>query len=48
MDANKFETVIPAARSTTGLDTDQILAGPAAVGAQFGTNAKTRFQRNGK
>jgi 4-hydroxy-4-methyl-2-oxoglutarate aldolase len=48
MDANECQTVIPAARSTAGLATDQILAGLAAAGAQFGSNAKARFQRNGE
>jgi 4-hydroxy-4-methyl-2-oxoglutarate aldolase len=46
MDANECQTVIPAARSSAGLATDQILAGMAAAGAQFGTNARARFQRD--
>jgi hypothetical protein len=46
MDANECQTVIPAARSSAGLGPDQILANLEAAGAQFGKNAKTRFQRN--
>jgi regulator of RNase E activity RraA len=48
MDANECQTVIPAARSSAGLGTDQILANLAAAGAEFGKNAKARFQRNGE
>jgi 4-hydroxy-4-methyl-2-oxoglutarate aldolase len=48
MDANECQTVIAAARVTAGLSTDQILANLAAAGAEFGKNAKARFQRNGE
>ena len=48
MDANECETVIPAARASSGLPTDQILANLAEAGAQFGRNARARFQREGE
>lgn len=48
MDANECQTVIPAARSSAGLSTEQILANLAAAGAEFRKNAKARFQRNGE
>ena len=48
MDANECQTVIPAARNNAGLGTDQILANLAAAGAEFGKNAKARFQRDGE
>lgn len=48
MDANECQTVIPAARNSAGLCTDQILANLAAAGAEFGKNAKARFQRDGE
>jgi hypothetical protein len=48
MDANECQTVIPAARDSAGLGTDQILANLAEAGAQFGKNAKAKFQRQGE
>ena len=48
MDANECQTVIPAARNSAGLSTDQILANLASAGAEFGRNAKARFQRDGE
>ena len=48
MDANECQTVIPAARDSSGLSTDQILTNLAEAGAQFGKNAKTQFQRQGE
>lgn len=48
MDANECQTVIPAARNSVGLSTDQVLANLAAAGAEFGKNAKAKFQRNGE
>lgn len=48
MDANECETVIPAARSSTGLATDQILANLTAASVEFGKNAKARFHRDGE
>jgi 4-hydroxy-4-methyl-2-oxoglutarate aldolase len=48
MDANECQTVIPAARNSAGLSADQILANLAAAGAEFGRNAKAKFQRDGE
>jgi 4-hydroxy-4-methyl-2-oxoglutarate aldolase len=48
MDANECQTVIPAARGSAGLSSDQVLANLAAAGAQFGKNAKAKFQREGE
>ena len=48
MDANECETVIPAARNSAGLSGDEILENLAKAGAQFGANAKARFQREGE
>jgi regulator of RNase E activity RraA len=48
MDANECRTVIPAARNSAGLGTDQILANLAAAGAEFGKNARDRFRRDGE
>jgi hypothetical protein len=48
MDANECQTVIPAARNSAGLGTDQILANLAAAGAEFGKNARAKFQRTGE
>lgn len=48
MDANECETVIPAARASSGLTADQILANLGEAGAQFGKNARTKFQRQGE
>lgn len=48
MDANECETVIPAARSSVGLETEEILANLNAACSQFGMNAKAKFQREGE
>jgi len=48
MDANECETVIPAARSSTGLPLDQVIANMAAAGRQFGENARAKFHRDGE
>lgn len=48
MDANECQTVIPAARDSAGRSTDEILANLAEAGAQFGRNAKAKFQRQGE
>ncbi|OYW78133.1 MAG: dimethylmenaquinone methyltransferase, partial [Verrucomicrobia bacterium 12-59-8] len=48
MDSNECLTVIPAARSSAGLSTDEVLANLATAGAQFGKNAKAKFQREGE
>lgn len=48
MDANECETVIPAARGSSGLSNEEVLKNLAEAGAQFGENARSRFQRNGE
>lgn len=48
MDANECQTVIPAARGSAGLSSDQVLANLAAAGAEFGKNARAKFQRDGE
>jgi regulator of RNase E activity RraA len=48
MDSNECNTVIPAARGTTGRSTEEILAGINAAAAQFGRNVKAKFQRGGE
>lgn len=48
MDANECETVIPAARGSAGLPSDQVLANLAEAGRQFGENARAKFQRGGE
>lgn len=48
MDTNECETVIPAARSSAGLPTDQVLANLAEAGAEFGRNVRRKFRREGE
>ena len=48
MDSNECNTVIPAARDTAGRSTEEILNGINAAAAQFGKNAKAKFQRGGE
>jgi 4-hydroxy-4-methyl-2-oxoglutarate aldolase len=48
MDANECETVIPAARASSGLPTEQVLANLAAAGKQFGENVRRKFLRHGE
>jgi regulator of RNase E activity RraA len=48
MDANECQTVIPAARSSVGLSSDEVLANLAEAGAMFGRNARAQFQREGE
>jgi 4-hydroxy-4-methyl-2-oxoglutarate aldolase len=48
MDANECQTVIAAARNSAGLSSEQVLANLAAAGAEFGKNAKAKFQRKGE
>ncbi len=48
MDANECETVIPAARGSAGLPSEEILANLADAGAQFGENVRRKFQRDGE
>jgi regulator of RNase E activity RraA len=48
MDANECRTVIPAARSASGMTKDQIRAAVDAAGAQFGRNTKEKFGAKGE
>ncbi len=48
MDANECETVIPAARASAGLATEEILGNLEASIAQFSANVKARFHRKGE
>jgi len=48
MDANECNTVIGAARSTSGKTTAEILSSLNAAGAAFGVAAKDRFGRQGE
>ncbi len=48
MDANECQTVIAAARNSAGLSSDQILANLSSAAADFGKNAKARFQSKGE
>ncbi len=48
MDANECQTIIPAARNTAGLSTEQIITNLSEAGAQFGRNAKAKFSRSGE
>jgi 4-hydroxy-4-methyl-2-oxoglutarate aldolase len=48
MDSNECETLIPAARNSTGCSTDEIIEKLAKAGAEFGAKAKAKFQRGGE
>jgi hypothetical protein len=48
MDTNECETVINAARNTSGLTSDEIVSNIAAAAAQFAKNAKEKFHRGGE
>lgn len=48
MDANECQTVIAAARNSAGLSSEQILANLTSAAAEFGKNAKARFQSKGE
>lgn len=48
MDTNECETVIPASRGSAGLPLYQVIDNLAAAGAQFGVNARKKFQRDGE
>ncbi len=48
MDANECRTVIPAARNSSGLSRDELLANLEKAGTEFGENAKARFHRKGE
>jgi len=48
MDHNECETVIPAARNTTGLTPAQLLDQLYAAAQKFGDNTRRQFQRDGE
>ena len=48
MDRNECETVIPAARNTTGLTQSELLDQLDAAAQQFGDNTRRQFQRDGE
>ncbi|SFI68586.1 RraA family protein [Planctomicrobium piriforme] len=48
MDQNECDTLIAAARSTSGRPMEEVLAAINAAGAQFGQNAQTKFRRSGE
>lgn len=48
MDANECETVIPAARGSAGLSSEEILSNLESSIAQFSANVKGKFSRQGE
>ena len=48
MDHNECETVIPAARNTTGLTPAQLLDQLDAAAQKFGDNTRHQFQQDGE
>jgi regulator of RNase E activity RraA len=48
MDANECETVIPAARGSSGLSSDEVLARLSEAGTRFGSNVRAKFKRDGE
>ena len=48
MDRNECQTVIPAARASTGLAKDQLLAQLNEASRQFGENTREKFSREGE
>jgi hypothetical protein len=48
MDSNECETVIPAARNSSGLSSDQLLTNLESSISQFSANVKTKFRREGE
>jgi hypothetical protein len=48
MDSNECNTVIPAARSSAGLESGQILTNLSVAVAKFGANVKEKFKRDGE
>lgn len=48
MDANECETVIPAARGTSGRSSEEILDSLSTSITKFGENVRTRFRRDGE
>lgn len=48
MDTNECETVIPAARDTTGRSSDELLERLSEAGRRFGENTRGKFSREGE
>ncbi len=48
MDTNECQTVIPAARETTGMTKAEMLAHMAKAGAQFRANVQAKFKADGE
>jgi hypothetical protein len=48
MDSNECNTVIPAARSSAGLGSEQILTQLSSAVAKFNENVKAKFKRDGE
>lgn len=48
MDANECETVIPAARATSGKSTEEVLDAISDAVTQFSANVRARFHRDGE
>ena len=48
MDRNECETVIPAARSASGLSTEELLEQLKAGGKAFGENTQSKFSKDGE
>ncbi|MEJ7592391.1 MAG: hypothetical protein WKF77_12640 [Planctomycetaceae bacterium] len=48
MDTNECETVIAAARNSSGLTTEEILDNLSTASRQFRDNAKHKFARGGE
>jgi 4-hydroxy-4-methyl-2-oxoglutarate aldolase len=48
MDANECRTLIPAARGSSGITTDELLARIDAAGEAFGKAAQKKFGKKGE
>jgi len=48
MDRNECETVIPAARASAGLSSEELLAQLKSGGKAFGENARAKFSKDGE
>ena len=48
MDTNECETVIAAARNSSGLTTEEILENLSAASREFRENARQKFSRGGE
>jgi 4-hydroxy-4-methyl-2-oxoglutarate aldolase len=48
MDANECNTVIAAARETSGKSNEEILSALGDAAAKFGRNARAKFKRDGE